>query len=317
MPRPTARAAALAALAASLVAGAACGGGPAPAPATRTRPARMVQYPELEGAPAPAADHRVAYGPDPALHHGELRLPPGAGPFPVAVLVHGGCWRAEYDLAHLRQLAAALARAGVATWTIEYRRVGDPGGGWPGTFEDVARATDHVRRLAHDHPLDTTRVIAVGHSAGGQLALWLAARAAGRRGVPLPDMEPPLRLRGVVSLAGITDLRAYGDAPGGCNAMVARLLGGPATEQPARYAAASPVELLPLGTPIRLVHGALDPIVPVAQSHDFAERARAAGDDAVATVVKGAGHFDVVASFAPAWSAVERAVLELAAREAR
>src|SRR5439155_8576098 len=141
-----------------------------------------------------------------SLQFGELRLPKGRGPFPVAIVIHGGCWRSDYDLKHVGPLAGALTERGIATWTIEYRRIGDPGGGWPGTFEDVAQAADHLRALARRYPLDLHHVVAIGHSAGGHLALWLAARP----GLP-PDAAlasaDPLPISGVVGLAAISDLR--------------------------------------------------------------------------------------------------------------
>lgn len=267
---------------------------PAPAPG-----ASLVQWGEFAGRPQPAADARERYGPD-SLQVGELRLPAGPGPHPVALVLHGGCWRNQYAVDYVRPLAAALARAGVATWAVEFRRLGDPGGGWPGTFDDVAAAARHLRVLAERHPLDLSRTVYVGHSAGGQLALWLAAERPA--GVPAP--------RGVVSLAGITDLRAYA-GPRGCSSAVVPLLGGEPAAVPGRWAAASPVERVPLGVPSRLVQGARDPIVPVAQAHGFAERARAAGDDARVVLLDDAGHFDVVAPWSPAWPAVERTVLEL------
>ena len=123
----------------------------------------------------PPADARIPYGDDP-LQFGDLRLPPGGGPHPVAVFVHGGCWLSEYDIAHSSAVTAALAQSGIATWSLEYRRVGDEGGAWPGTLQDVARGADHLRSIAARYRLDLDRVIAAGHSAGGQLALWLAAR---------------------------------------------------------------------------------------------------------------------------------------------
>ena len=129
----------------------------------------------LASFPNPPADHIISYGKD-RLQFGELRLPPGAGPFPAMVLIHGGCWLAEFDIAHVRKLAAAFTATGIATWTIEYRRVGDPGGGWPGTFDAVAAGADHLVALAAQFELDLSRVVVAGHSAGGQLAIWLTNR---------------------------------------------------------------------------------------------------------------------------------------------
>jgi acetyl esterase/lipase len=271
-----------------------------------------IQWTELAASPVPAAT-RLAYGAGPQ-QFGDLRLPPGRGPFPVVLLVHGGCWRAQYGLDPYGQMAAALTRRGVATWTIEYRRLGDTGGGWPGTFDDVSAAADHLARLATRYPLDLRRVVAVGHSAGGQLALWLAAR--GQR--PPNGGATPLRVHGVVGLAAVSDLATYGAARGGCNAAVPLLLGGTPDAEPARYAAASPIALVPLHVPTRLVHGTADPIVPVEQSRAFAARARAAGDDATATLIDGAGHFDLMAPQRPAvWSQVERIVLSMIPKAGR
>jgi acetyl esterase/lipase len=293
-------------VAALALAGLAC------APVENRMVAPMVTWQEVVDRPVPPADARIAYGSAP-LQFGELRLPDGPGPHPVVVVVHGGCWESAYDLAHAGSLSEALTRTGAATWTLEYRRIGDPGGGWPGTFEDVARGTDHVRTLAARYPLDTTRVVVAGHSAGGHLALWLAARARLPAGSPLAATHP-LPLRGVVALGAITDLRAYGAEAGDCNASVARLLGGGPDAFPDRYAAASPADHLPLGVPVRLVHGAEDAIVPVAMSEAFAAQARARGDDARVHRLEGAGHFDVIAPWSPAWPAVEAAVRALLGR---
>lgn len=252
---------------------------------------------------------RIAYGGDP-LQFGELRLPRGSGPHPVVVVIHGGCWLSEYDLEYMTPAAEALTRAGIATWTIEYRRVGNAGGGWPGTFQDVARGTDHLRELARTFPLDLDRVVLLGHSAGGHLALWLAAR----ENLPAESVlspTDPVPLRGVVSLAGITDLRAYHTGPRGCNAAVSRLLGGAPEQVPERYAQASPVELLPLRVPQRLLHGEADAIVPVEQSRVLAARASERGDDARVQVLEGADHFDPTRPDSDAWSAVESTVRSL------
>ena len=132
--------------------------------------------------PAPDADERIPYS-DPPLRFGELRLPAGAGPHPLAVVIHGGFWRAAYNLDHIGHLCAALGEVGVATWSLEYRRIGDDGGGWPGTFADVAAGADFVRELSLSQSIDPERVVSVGHSAGGHLALWLASPTSAVRQV--------------------------------------------------------------------------------------------------------------------------------------
>jgi acetyl esterase/lipase len=288
------------------------GGVSAPAPKAPA-PKSMVTFDEVVATPSPPADHRESYGPSP-VQFGELRLPRGSARVPVVVFLHGGCWRAAYDHAHVAAAAASLADAGYAVWVPEYRRVGEEGGGWPGTFDDVASAVDHVRTLAARYPtLDTTRVILAGHSAGGQLALWAASRKAGdaRSG-----STPPLPVAGVVSLAGITDLATYA-SPGGCGSAVVPLMGGTPAEVPDRYRAVSPIERVSLGVPVRIVHGAADPTVPLAQSRTFAERVVAAGGRAVVTEVPSAGHFDVVAPQSAAWPAVLDAFRALAAPRER
>ncbi|MEO7366528.1 MAG: alpha/beta fold hydrolase [Gemmatimonadaceae bacterium] len=270
---------------------------------------RQIDFSELEAPPVPPPGEHISYGIEP-FQFGELRLPKGRGPFPLAVIIHGGCWLKQYDLKHAAREATALTKAGIATWTIEYRRADDFGGGWPGTFDDVAHATDYVTQLATRYPLNLKRVVLVGHSAGGQLALWLASRARHAPAAPNPDSSP-LAVRGVVSLAGITDLRTFGSRSGRCSAAVSTLLGGSADDQPARYDAVSPVELLPLGVPIRLVHGTADNSVPVEQSLDFAARAKVAGDNVKSSIIPDAGHFDFLEPRTTAWPAVIRAVREL------
>jgi acetyl esterase/lipase len=271
---------------------------------------RLMTAADLGSLPQPAADHRIAYGPGP-LQFGELRLPEGPGPHPVAILIHGGCWLAAYDLAYVSALADALAAAGVATWSVEYRRVGDEGGGWPGTFADLGAAADFVRRLALEHPLDPQRVVAVGHSAGGHLALWLAGRVGLAAGDELRG-GAPLALRGVVALAGITDLAAYA-APAGCGSAVPGLLGGPPGDHPERLRRSSPIAMLPLGVPAVLVTAEHDPIVPPVQAASYAAAAATAGDRVELRAVAGAGHFELVDPAHPAFEVLRAAVLELLA----
>lgn len=270
---------------------------------------RQIDFSELEAPPVPPPGEHIAYGVEP-LQFGELRIPKGRGPFPVAVIIHGGCWLKQYDLKHAAREATALTALGIATWTIEYRRADDFGGGWPGTFEDVAHATDYVAQLGARYPLDLKRIVLIGHSAGGQLALWLASRAHNMSAAPNPD-SMPLAVRGVVLLAGITDLRTFGARSGRCGGAVATLLGGSPAAQTARYDAVSPVELLPLGVPVRLVHGTADKSVPVQQSQDYTARARAAGDDVKSSIIPDAGHFDLLEPGTTAWPAVTRAVRDL------
>jgi len=241
--------------------------------------------------PQPEPDHRLSYGDDP-LQFGELRLPEGEGPFPVVIVIHGGCWLAEYDLGYMSAFADALTAGGLATWSIEYRRVGDEGGGWPGTFQDVADAADFLLEIAREHNLDLDQVAAVGHSAGGHLALWLAGRKWLDAEDPLRG-EGPLALNGVVALAGIPDLAAYA-APDGCGAAVSGLLGGEPEDVVDRVHRASPIAMVPFGVTQALVIGEHDPIVPKSQADSFAEAARQMGDPVAMTTILGAGHFELV-----------------------
>lgn len=278
-----------------------------------SRAPHTMTWEELDALPKPPYDQRIAYGDD-SLQFGELRLPKGRGPFPVAIVIHGGCWRAEYDHRHATPLAAALTARGIATWTIAYRRIGDPGGGWPGTFEDVARAVDHVRAMAREFHLDPSRVVAIGHSAGGQLALWAAARRALPAGAPGASAEA-LPLRGVIGLAAIGDLREYANGTSWCMKSAPLLMGGTADSLPDRYAMADPTALLPLHVPVRLIHGTLDKIVPIEQSRTFTERAQAKGDDVQLVELKDAAHFDVVAPEGKAFEVIAHAVKELTAKK--
>ncbi len=191
------------------------------------------------------------------------------------------------------RLSAALTKAGIATWTIEYRRVGNPGGGYPGTFDDVEAAAAYVATLAKKHPIDASRVAAVGHSAGGHLALWLASGTRASQ----------QKLKGVVSLAGVTDLRAAA-AGKVCGDAIPRLMGD------ADYAKFSPSEMPAPKIPVHLIHGEQDRLVPVKMSRDYAQGRKSAGNVTL-TVIPGAGHFELVTPGSAAWPAVESAVLGL------
>ncbi|MDQ6747196.1 MAG: alpha/beta hydrolase [Candidatus Dormibacteraeota bacterium] len=246
--------------------------------------------------PGAAGRKVIPYGRE-AEQYGELWLPHGTGPHPVAVVIHGGFWRRRYGCGLMRPLSAALAAQGVAAWNVEYRRVGSPGGGWPGTLLDVAAAVDHLRHVAAGTPdtegqtLDLARVGVIGHSAGGHLAVWAAGRRSLRHGDPGagPEVQPVA----AVSLAGVLDLAdAAGRGLGG--GAVPALLGGSPTGLPDRYRVASPAERLPVGVSQLLVHGDRDGIVPAECSRRFQERARAAGDDVTLSTQPRVGHFEVI-----------------------
>jgi acetyl esterase/lipase len=251
-------------------------------------------------------DQRISYG-STEFQFAELRLPKKAGPHPVAIVIHGGCWMSQYGLSYMSHLSQALAEAGVATWSVEYRRIGNQGGGWPGTFEDVALAADHLRKIAKKYQLDLNRVIAVGHSAGGHLALWLAARKSLPKDSPVYSSDP-LPLRGVVSLAGVTDLRRSGTA---CDANVPQLMGGSATDKTAIYNQASPIELLPLGVPSAIVQGDSDTIIPLEMAKEYTDTAKKKGDVAKLIVIEKAGHFEIVDPQSFAWEMVKNEALAL------
>ena len=222
----------------------------------------------LTDAPPPAADERIAYGPEP-LQFGDLRHTDGDR---LAVVLHGGAWKATYNLIHLAHLCIELGKAGVPTFNVEYRRVGDPGGGWPGSLDDVLLAVEHARKLA-------SRLVLVGHSAGGHLALLAAARAK------LP----------VVALAAVSDPKKWE------NDAVGAFFGG--VPPPAE---ASPLGQVPLGAPQVLVHGTRDDEVPFAQSARYAD---AAGGEAELIPLEGAGHFEPIDPLSPQ-SAVTVAAIE-------
>ena len=228
----------------------------------------------------------------------ELRVPDGAGPHPVVVLIHGGAWKAIWRKDLMAEMAVDLARRGLASWNIEFRRLG-AGGGWPTTFEDVSNAIGALQGLTEQLPLDSSRVVFVGHSSGGHLALWAAAKE-----------QAPRRPIGVVSLAGISDLveGARRRMFGGDNT-VAELLGGGPDEVPERYATVSPRALLPLGVPQTLVQGLDDHLIDlVDQNRTHARDGAAAGDSVRLVEIEGATHMDLIEPSSAAWATVVREI---------
>ncbi|GAC1350589.1 MAG: alpha/beta hydrolase [Ktedonobacteraceae bacterium] len=269
--------------------------------------------------PAQSSKTRLAYGSE-RLQFGELHLPTSIGPFPIVILIHGGFWRNAYGYKLMTSLAADLAKQGIAAWNIEYRRIGDAGGGWPSTLLDVAQAADYLRSIANSYALDLRRVVAAGHSAGGHLALWLAARphiakdsalaVSSISGQGEKHSASPLPLVGVVSQAGVADLEMGWRRMLG-NGAVAELLGGGLHDVPERYAAASPAALLPLGVPQVLIHGTADDRVPFNMSEDYARAARAAGDQVTLIKLEGEDHFVLINVLSDAWVMTVQSIREL------
>lgn len=234
-------------------------------------------------------------------------LPP-AGAAPLVLFLHGGFWQAAYDRTHTATLAAALAREGFVACTPEYGRIGQPTGGWPGTFDDVALAFDRLPGLLAEAAgrraavrMDPGRVVLAGHSAGGHLALW----GAGRHRIPpgSPWHLPAPTCLGVVALAPISDL-AECQALGLDNDAAGRLIGGSPGRYPERYARTDPAQLIPLGRPVQIVHGTVDDRVPFEMSQEYMARAQAVGDEVVLSKLPGRGHFELIDPLSCAWPTV-------------
>jgi len=271
--------------------------------------ARYIQAEEAVAWPELPADTVLRYGPA-EEHRAELRLPEGPGPHPVAVVVHGGCWTSLADHRYMDAVAVALTEAGWATWNLEFRSIDGEGGAWPGIFRDVGAGIDHLRRAARDHPLDPERVVAVGHSSGGHLALWAAARPRLPEGSELHSPDP-LPLRAVVGLAAMADLEHYHELDigwdDGCGDAASQLLGGVAPpDAPERVAQASPAALVAVDVPQLLLTGADDRAVPPVVGERYAAAARAAGAAATHHVLPAAAHFELVAPWTETWAAAWR-----------
>ena len=259
--------------------------------------------------PAVAPDRRYAYGSH-GQQFGELTLPKAPPPHPVVVLIHGGGYREIYDIGPLGTVAAALADAGFAVWNIEYRRYGN-GGDYPRMFLDVGAAADYLSQISEAHELDLGRVISMGHSAGGHLALWLAGRRKIAASSPL-FVEAPLSIQGVLALAPLADVSHGSESELSSDALLA-VMGGRATTAPEAYRYGCPAQLLPLGARQCIIVGSEDRSM-LANARRFSERATEAGDEVALRVIAGVGHFEIVAVETAAWAEARAALLQLSER---
>ncbi|GAA0728428.1 alpha/beta hydrolase [Sphingomonas japonica] len=291
-------------LAALLLTGA-CSEPAAPPPATASRFVPL-SWPDLTERARPDPDATIAYGSD-APQKVDVWLPSGPGPHRTVLMVHGGCWTTSIaDRTLMHWIADDLRRDGYAVWNIDYRGVDIPGGGYPGTFADAAAAADALRTHAKRFGLDAGKVVAVGHSAGAHLALWLAARARLPASSPLRSPDP-LPIARVISLGGLPDLEATaGASDNGCGTdVVGQLVGSGRADL---YADTSVTRLLPVGVPFDQVVGRDDRIIPLRLPRDFDARAKAAGDRATLTIVPDTGHVELIAPETPAWAEAKRRI---------
>lgn len=269
-----------------------------PAPAISAQ--RLLTWPDLLKRPRPLCNVTIAFGSDP-FQKVDLWLPTGDGPHTTIVMVHGGCWQtAIADRTLMDWVAADLRANGIAVWNVDYRGVDRPGGGYPGTFDDVANASDLLRDHAGAYGLDMRRIVAVGHSAGGHLALWLAARPR----LPATSAlrhDDPLPIAHVVCLGGLPDLEATAASPdNGCGVeVIERLVGG---GRPDRFSDTSIPRLLPIGISHDLVNGREDQIIPYRFATDYLARATAAGDRVTLHTIAATGHVELVAPETAAWA---------------
>ena len=272
-------------------------------------PMTLADYMALTG---PAPTEKIVYGSAPS-QFAELFRPAGKGPFPVVVLVHGGCWTVKYGgIVQMRNVAGALAARGIAVWNVEYRRVDEEGGGYPGTYLDINAALETLAAVAPRYQLDTRRIVAMGHSAGGQLVQWIAGRSKIAPSSPLFQAKP-LPVRNIISLGGLADLRHEQELiENSCGRSIEQLAGLPSTTRPDVFSDTNAAELMPNGSRTVLITGALDTVSPPRAAYAYAARAQAAGDQAQVVILPNASHYDEVAASSPAWKlilpAVERAL---------
>ncbi len=258
-------------------------------------PTKLMTWDDLSALPRPVASHTIRWG-EGVTDEVDLWLPEGAGPHPVVVMVHGGCWQKSIADKNLMDwMADGLRQQGWAVWNIEYRGVDEHGGGYPGTFLDAGAATDQLREHAAEYNLDLSRVTGIGHSAGGHLILWLAARSKLPADSPL-RVSDPLQFQGVVVSGGLADLEASRPvtAPSCLDAIYDQLTGPASPERPDPLADTSPARLFPVGVAFVSVNGSEDRIAPPMLGDALTRKAEAAGDSASLVVVPASGHVELV-----------------------
>jgi acetyl esterase/lipase len=270
---------------------------------------------DVDTLPSRAPDLVASYGAD-SLQVGELRLPKGQGPFPLVVVIHGGCWTRGYATRrNTAAVASALADEGMATWNVEYRQAGDPGGGWPNSYLDIASAVDHARTLATRYPIDTSHVVVIGHSAGAHLALWAAARHT----LPVGSVVRggnPLRVRAAVAIDGPGDLAGLvgRDAQICGRPVIAPFMGGTPAEVAARYAEGSPLARLPFGAAQYLVSAT---VLTASEAEAYKAAAQRAGDSVTLLDAPEGGHFGVIAPGTRFWPPVAAFIRQAVGAERR
>ena len=274
---------------------------PSDAPPAGRGPDGLMAWPDLTEQPRAEPQATIRYGED-SMQVVDLWLPAGRGPHPTVLMVHGGCWQTEIaDRRLMDWIAEDLRRRGIAVWNIDYRGVDRQGGGYPGTFRDAAAAADSLKEHAPRYNLDLSPLVAVGHSAGGHLALWLAARRKLPADSPLRAPNP-IPIHHVVSLGGLPDLAQARAEPQGCGReVIDRLTGG-------RFADTSVPRLAPLGVPQTLVNGDSDRIIPTNFAYDYAAAMLASGDPVGVAVLPRQGHVELIAPGTPAWATAVREI---------
>lgn len=232
---------------------------------------------------------RIPYGAE-EPQFGDLRMPEEYGPYPVAVILHGGFWQKKYDSTYMSHLCAALGEQGIATWNVEYRQLEDPGGGWPGTFQDLQSGIGHLWAIASRYRLDLDNLVLLGHGSGGLMALWYAK--GGQTDDLLPWDRPPLEVKRVITLAPLTDLQEAVERNLGRGKVRGFLPNNAGAGESLDII--SPCSLLPIGVPQTILHGDRDRIVPIEMSETYLEEAERLKENVELIRLQGAGHYHLV-----------------------